>query len=106
MFNTHSRYGDCRAEIMACHAGLCGAPVSVIRRITESVMTDDMLAILDAAGLREQVMESVMRKIERNIEDHRFGQTRTGVIVFSKEYGVLGMTSEAEKLLDLIRKEY
>lgn len=106
MFNTHSRYGDCRAEIMACHAGLCGAPVSVIRRITESVMTDDMLAILDAAGLREQVMESVMRKIERNIEDRRFGQTRTGVIVFSKEYGVLGMTSEAEKLLDLIRKEY
>ena len=101
MFNTHSRYGDCRAEIMACHAGLCGAPVSVIRRITESVMTDDMLAILDAAGLREQVMESVMRKIERNIEDRRFGQTRTGVIVFSKEYGVLGMTSEAEKLLDL-----
>ena len=106
MFNTHSRYGDCRAEIMACHAGLCGAPVSVIRGITESVMTDDMLAILDAAGLREQVMESVMRKIERNIEDRRFGQTSTGVIVFSKEYGVLGMTSEAEKLLDLIRKEY
>ncbi len=106
MFNTHSRFGDCRAEIMACHAGLCGAPVSVIRRITESVMTDDMLAILDAAGLREQVMESVMRKIERNIEDRRFGQTSTGVIVFSKEYGVLGMTSEAEKLLDLIRKEY
>ena len=106
MFNTHSRYGDCRAEIMACHAGLCGAPVSVIRRITESVMTDDMLAILDAAGLREQVMESVMRKIERNIEDRRFGQTMTGVIVFSKEYGVLGMTSEAEKLLDLIHKEY
>lgn len=106
MFNTHSRYGDCRAEIMACHAGLCGAPVSVIRRITESVMTDDMLAILDAAGLREQVMESVMRKIEKNIEDRRFGQTSTGVIVFSKEYGVLGMTSEAEKLLDLIRKEY
>lgn len=106
MFNTHSRYGDCRAEIMACHAGLCGAPVSVIRRITESVVTDDMLAILDAAGLREQVMESVMRKIERNIEDRRFGQTSIGVIVFSKEYGVLGVTSEAEKLLDLIRKEY
>ena len=106
MFNTHSRYGDYRAEIMACHAGLCGAPASVIRRITESVMTDDMLAILDATGLREQVMESVMRKIERNIEDRRFEQTSTGVIVFSKEYGVLGMTSEAEKLLDLIRKEY
>ena len=106
MFNTHSRYGDCRAEIMACHAGLCGAPVSVIRRITESVMTDDMLNILEEAGLRNRVMKSVMRKIERNIEDRRFGQTRTGVIVFSKEYGVLGMTSEAEKLLDLIRKEY
>ena len=106
MFNTHSRYGDYRAEIMACHAGLCGAPASVIRRITESVMTDDMLAILDATGLREQVMESVMRKIERNIEDRRFEQTSTGVIVFSKEYGVLGMTSEAEKLLNLIRKEY
>ncbi len=106
MFNTHSRYGDCRAEIMACHAGLCGAPVSVIRRISESVMTDDMLTILEEAGLRNRVMESVMGKIERNIEERRFGQTRTGVIVFSKEYGVLGMTSEAEKLLDLIRKEY
>lgn len=106
MFNTHSRYGDCRAEIMACHAGLCGAPVSVIRRITESVMTDDMLAILDAAGLREQVMESVMRKIETNMEARQFGRTNTGVIVFSNQYGVLGMTDEAEKLLDMIRREY
>ena len=106
MFNTHSRYGDCRAEIIACHAGLCGAPVSVIRKITESVMTDDMLAILDGEGLRNRVMESVMRKIETNMEARQFGRTNTGVIVFSNQYGVLGMTDEAEKLLDMIRREY
>lgn len=106
MFNTHSRYGDCRAEIIACHAGLCGAPASVIRRIMDSVMTDDMLAILDGEGLRNRVMESVMRKIETNMEARQFGRTNTGVIVFSNQYGVLGMTDEAEKLLDMIRREY
>ena len=30
----------------------------------------------------------------------------TAVISFSKEYGVLGMTSQAERIMDIIRKEY
>lgn len=106
LFNTHSRWGDCRAEIFASHAALCGASQSVTRQIMESVMTDDMLAILERENLRSKVMESVMKRIEENIAARHLQGLRTAVIVFSKEFGVLGMTAEANPLLDRIRKEY
>ncbi len=69
-------------------------------------MTDDMLSILERANLRSKVMESITRSIEENVGARHFSGLRTAVIIFSKEFGVLGMTSGANHILDLIRKEY
>ncbi|MGN1074740.1 MAG: cobalt-precorrin-5B (C(1))-methyltransferase CbiD [Eubacteriales bacterium] len=106
MFNTHSRYGDCRAEIFAAHAGLCGAPAEVVRRIMDSAMTDDMLAILEEAGLRQAVTESVMERVHAQLTSHPYGALRAGAAVFSKVYGLLGKTEPADEILEHIRKEY
>ena len=106
VFNTHSRYGDCRAEIFAAHAGKCGASTEVIGRIMDSAVTDDMLTILDGAGLRESVMASMTRKTEEQLEQRRFGAITVGAITFSKVYGVLGATAHADALLKKIREEY
>ncbi len=106
LFNTHSRWGDCRAEIMAAHAGMCGSSPEIVRSIMDSVMTDDMLAILEMEGLLSKVMGSIMKRIEANISARPYGNLGTEVIVFSKKYGVLGMTDGAKRMLERIREEY
>ena len=106
VFNTHSRWGDCRAEIFAAHAGLCGADASLIKEIMDSAMTDDMLRLLDEASLREQVMASVMNKTEEQLSARPLGTMQTGVITFSNVYGLLGQTGEAAAVLKKIQEEY
>ena len=106
VFNTHSRWGDCRAEIFAAHAGMCGADASVVKQIMDSAMTDDMLRLLDEAGLRQTVMESIMQKTEEQLSARPLGDMRTGVITFSNVYGLLGQTGRARELLQIIQEEY
>ena len=106
LFNTHSRWGDCRAEIFAAHAGACGAPAETVRRILDSAMTDDMLAILDEVGLRTAVMERVTEKIDDQLSHRPVGEMTAGVLVFSNVHGTLGKTPRADALLARIREEY
>ena len=106
MFNTHSRYGDCRMEIFASHAGMCGASAEVVRKIMDSAMTDDMLAILDEAGLRQEVMGSVMERMHFHLTHRPVGGMTVGAATFSNVHGILGKTPDADKLLEQIRKEH
>lgn len=99
MFNTHSRWGDCRAEIFASHAALSGAGNETVARIMDSAMTDDMLRLIDADGLKDDVMRSIMRKIEFQLTQRHLGTMRAGVITFSNVYGILGMTGDAKEIL-------
>lgn len=106
MMNTHSRYGDCRAEIFASHAGMCGASESTVKRIMDSAMTDDMLSILSEAGIGEKVMESIMKKIGYHLPARQSGNFKVGAAAFSKVSGLLGMTDGAKEILESIKKEY
>ena len=106
LFNTHSRWGDCRAEIFAAHAGMNGADKETVKLIMQSAMTDDMISITEKAGICENVIHSVMTKIDDNISHRQLGKMKTGVIMFSKIYSSLGATPNAEEILEIIRKEY
>ena len=106
MFNTHSRWGDCRAEIFAAHAGKCGADAALVNAIMDSAMTDDMLRLLDEAGLREPVMASIMEKTEEQLSARPLGAMQTGIITFSNVYGLLEQTGEAAAVLQKIQEEY
>lgn len=99
MFNTHSRWGDCRAEIFASHAALSGAGNETVARIMDSAMTDDMLRLIDADGLKDDVMRSIMKKIEFQLTQRHLGTMRAGVIAFSNVYGILDMTGDAKEIL-------
>ncbi|MBQ7298219.1 MAG: cobalamin biosynthesis protein CbiD [Clostridia bacterium] len=106
MFNTHSRYGDCRMEIFASHAGMCGASAEIVQRIMDSAMTDDMLAILDEAGLQQNVMDSIMHRMHFHLTHRPVGNMIVGAATFSNVHGILGKTADADQLLEQIRKEY
>ena len=106
MMNTHSRWGDCRMEVFAAHAGLHGASVQVIEQIMNSAMSDDVLSILDGAGIREQVIVSLMDKIQYHLDHKAGGSMSVGALMFSNVYGILGRTGSADEILKLIQEEY
>ncbi len=99
MLNTHSRYGDCRMEIIAAHAGAAGLGAERIGEILESVTCDDAVRILKEEGLDRQTMERITERISFILDHRAAGGMETGTIVFSKEYGVLGETGNARDLL-------
>lgn len=103
LFNTHSRYGDCRGEIFAAHAAACGADASVARALMDSASTDDMLDIVDSAGLRFAVMDSIMERIGAQLAARPL-RLRRGVLTFSKKYGLLGKSQGSEELLRFLRE--
>ena len=97
IMNTHSRNADCRRELFCAHAALAGAGQAVCRALMEQVTTDGCIAVLDRAGLREPVLESLLAATQTHL-DRRAGGPALGAVVFSNEYGLLGMTQTGETL--------
>ena len=99
IFNTHSRVADCRTELITAHAALCGAGTETCRALMEQVSADACLDVLDAAGLRQPVTESLLDAIRQRLDRRSGGALRIGALLFSNEHGLLGMTEEARALL-------
>ncbi len=98
VMNTHSRWADCRTELFCAHAAVCGADTATCRRLMDAATTDACLAVLDEAGLRGVVLNSLLAAMQRQL-DRRVGTLRAGAVVFSNAYGLLGKTETAELLL-------
>ena len=98
--NTHSRWADCRMEILASAALRAGLSGKQSRRLLEAMTTDDALAMI-SDGERRMVMEQVMGQIQRYLEYRAGEEMETGAVVFSNVYGILGKTDLAD---DLLRK--
>ena len=105
VMNTHSRQADCRMEVFASHVAMAGADPETVKKIMESITTAEMTELLEKEQLLGQVMDSVMKRIAFYLK-HRGGESlRVEAIVFSNENGILGETSGAEELLEIIRAE-
>lgn len=104
MLNTHSKYGDCRMEIMASNAAAVGLSQSRVSEMLECVMCDDAVRILDEENLREAALGRVANRV-KFILQHRAGEMEIGAILFSKEYGLLCETDNARDILKKIKEE-
>ena len=110
MMNTHSKYGDCRLEIMTAHAAAAGLSPARVREMLGCVTCDDALRILKeedeqkGLSLWKDTLDSLQKRIAF-IMDHRvFGEMETGAILFSREYGWLCETEHAGALLEKIKE--
>ena len=104
MMNTHSKYGDCRMEILAAHAGIAGLSPEKIGEILQCVACDDALRIIKDAGCFEKTMMGLTEKVMFHLR-HRAGEDmEIGTILFSKEYGLLAKSDNAMELIDKITK--
>lgn len=99
IMNTHSRCADCRTELFCAHAAVCGASRAVCQALMDAASTDGCIAILDEAGLRAAVLDSMLRAIARHLDRRLPGEIRAGAVLFSNKYGLLGQTEAGREIL-------
>ncbi|HIT34894.1 MAG TPA: cobalamin biosynthesis protein CbiD [Candidatus Faecousia intestinigallinarum] len=101
MLNTHSKYGDCRMEIMASNAAACGLVSNKAAEMLECVTCDDALRIMQENNILAQSLARIISRIDFHL-NHRGGDLELGTMIFSKEYGLLAKSQNADLLLHKI----
>ena len=96
---------DCRMEVLAVHAAMQGADRESVCRIMQCLNTTEALKTIRQLGILEQVMASVMERIDFYLSGRAGGEFEIGAIMFSNEDGILGKTPNAEQLLEQIQNE-
>lgn len=104
MMNTHSRYGDCRMEIIASHAAASGLSSEKTAEILECAACDEALRILYEADLDAITLRRIMDKIYENLKHRLQGNIEIGVIMFSNKYGCLCETENAGRILHFFKE--
>lgn len=100
IFNTHSRWADGRREMFGAHAALCGADRETVRALMDSATADRCLEILAGKQLREPVLVSLLSAIQEHLDRRCGAAARAGAVLFSNQYGLLGLTQGAKEIID------
>lgn len=98
IMNTHSKWADCRMELLAAAAIKAGLPLDQLVEILNAVTTDDALAKCSSSQ-RKLLVHHVMEGVKKHMEYRVAGAFPVGAITFSNVYGILGMTEKAEELM-------
>ena len=100
IMNTHSRYADGRDELFCANAAVCGASRELCVELMNAATSDACLEILDKEGLRQQVLDRIILKIQEHLDKRVKGALEIGAVVFSNVYGTLGATDTAVKIME------
>lgn len=103
IMNTHSKVADGRMEVLSACAIRAGADADTAGKILDCITTEAALEILKKSDILEKTMYQLMLRIEDVLQRRSGGKIVIGTIVFSNEYGILGKTPAADKLLELIK---
>ena len=104
VMNTHSRWADCRMDLLATAMLRAGFSADRARAVLDCVTTDDALALLSEEE-REATIGQIMRSIEKYMEYRMVDQMPVGAILYSNVYGILGKTSKVDTLMHLWEEE-
>ena len=104
MLNTHSRYGDCRMEILAAHAAASGLPTEGTAQVLACVSCDEALRILREADVDRTALARLTERIAFHLAARAGESLEVGAILFSKVWGELSRTGNAAQLLQQIVK--
>lgn len=104
VMNTHSKYADCRTELFALQAMFHGATKEVGQEIYNCLTTDEVAKILQRENIFEPVMQEVTKKIDFYMQHRVHGKIKTGALMFSNVYGILGKTQDADQLVNLHKR--
>ena len=123
IMNTHSAHGDCRAELMAAQAMRAASALrekkepqsypmgaegllKLEEQLLSSNTTEEAIGILKEADLLAPTIDEIIKRIQFHLQKRSKGAIRTEVVLFSNQYGFLGETEGAEKMMEeLVRQE-
>ena len=100
IMNTHSKEGDCRAELMAAAALIAGSSAGTSQAMFRCVTTDEMLRILEADGALPGTMTALKTRMETALYARFAGQLEIGVIVFTTGNIELFKTDTARRWME------
>ena len=98
LLNTHSKWGDCRTELICAHAAAQGASTALCRSLLDAATTDSCLALLDQENLRKGTLDSLLAAIQRQLDKRAGGAFSVGAVLFSNVYGYLGETETVDDI--------
>lgn len=101
VMQTHSKYADCRREIIGVHAAMAGAESEVIKNIMETVTTEQALFLLQDydEAIFQKTMHTILQKIIEHIQYRLQKKIEINVILFSEKMGVLAQSQGVEAFL-------
>lgn len=106
IMNTHSRWADGRAEILAANALRAGISRTGALEILDALTTEEALSVIQ----RENLLEAVMDQITIRVHDHLHHRAGTdillGAVIYSNRWGYLGQTECAAELIQLLNHQY
>ena len=98
IMNTHSKWADCRMELLAAAALRAGISGERACALLNCVTTDEALDRFSEED-RQRVMSCIMEKIEKYLTYRAPEEMKIGALVYSNQYGILGKTEQADKLM-------
>lgn len=99
IMNTHSKEGDCRMELLAAAAIRAGAENRVLQKVLCCVSTEAAVEVLMESGVLKETMQYVMHPIADHLSQRAGQGLQVECMVYSNEYGLLGKTEGAGKLM-------
>lgn len=105
IMNTHSKEADGRMEILAAHVIQSGGSADAAAEVLQCVTTDEAIAATGRHGLTEKVMAGIVSRSEYYLRKRVNKTLDIGLVIYSFEEGPLGMTENADYLIEKI-KEY
>ncbi len=98
-FNTHSKFGDGRAECFAKACEKCGRE-DLTAEINKAVATDEMLEILKRENAAEEVMQVLGDGISENIRKKT--PLPFGILIFSFVHGIVYKSENIKEMFEKI----
>ena len=103
IMNTHSHNADARMDVLTTCALNCGVNVEILKQIMGCATTDAALDILAEAGILNETMAELSRRIEKYLDRRLAGHIDYGAVVFTNSGGeprVLCTCAGADRLLE------
>ncbi len=104
IMNTHSRFADCRLELLALHTAVAGGCQNLVQTVLAAATVDAGLDILGQNSLLAPVLATIMEQIGRHLRQRAGDAMAVGAVVFSNRRGLLGYAGEAKAIIEEMEK--
>lgn len=89
IFNTHSRQADARIDLLVSAGVRADVPQEILKKLYDTVTTEDALRILDEHHMLRPVMDAVKERVDYYLRQRAGDKLQIRAILFSNVYGEL-----------------